>query len=371
LKPQKALGFLFSISIIMVGSVIVGTGSYIPDHVVTNKAFENNQFYEADGSKLYKKNESVLKKFSEITGIHERRYAGADQTCSDLAFLSAVDAFNTSEIDRETLDYIIVAHNFGDVASQSNRTSLVPSLASRVKAMLKIENPDCVAYDIIFGCPGWIEGVIQADCFIRSGMAKRCMVIGAETLSRMIDPHDRDSMIYADGSGAVILEASTAQKGILSHKTRTYATDHSHLLRMDASYAGFTGDENDRFLKMNGRKVYEFALTNVPLVMKETIEKANLRLKDISKVLVHQANDKMDQAILQRLFHLFDQDVIPQGIMPMTIGALGNSSVATVPTLLDLTLKGKLDGQKVDDGDHVLFASVGAGMNINALVYRF
>lgn len=355
----------------MVRSVIVGTGSYIPEHIVTNKSFENNQFYEADGSKLYKKTENVLKKFSEITGIHERRYADADQTCSDLAFLSAVDALETSEIDRETLDYLIVAHNFGDVASRSNRTSLVPSLASRVKAMLKIENPDCVAYDIIFGCPGWIEGVIQADCFIRSGMAKRCMVIGAETLSRVIDPHDRDSMIYADGGGAVILEASTARNGILSHKTRTYASDHSHLLRMDASYAGFAEDENDRFLKMNGRKVYEFALTNVPLVMKEAIERANLHLKDITKVFVHQANDKMDQAILHRLFRLFDLDVIPDGIMPMTIGWLGNSSVATVPTLLDLTLKGRLDGQAINNGDHILFASVGAGMNTNAMVYLF
>lgn len=354
----------------MLRSVIVGTGSYVPDHIIHNSSFANNQFYEADGSKLYKKNENIIKKFSEITGITERRYAGADQTGSDLAALSAVDALKASEIDRETLDYIIVAHNFGDVSSQSNRTSLVPSLASRVKAMLEIANPDCVAYDIIFGCPGWIEGVIQADCFIRAGMAKRCMVIGAETLSRVIDPHDRDSMIYADGSGAVILEASTGQRGVLSHKTQTHALNHSHLLRMGASYSGFDEDENDRFLKMNGRKVYEFALTHVPLVMKEAIGKANLHLKNINKALVHQANNKMDQAILKRLFSLFGQDFIPPDIMPMTIGWLGNSSVATIPTLLDLALKGKLDGHKIKDGDHILFASVGAGMNINALVYR-
>jgi 3-oxoacyl-[acyl-carrier-protein] synthase III len=354
----------------MVRSVLIGTGSYVPGHVVTNKAFENNQFYEADGTKLYKKNERIIKMFSEITGIHERRYAAPDQNCSDLAFLSAVDALNSSKVDRETLDYIIVAHNFGDVMSHSNRTSLVPSIASRVKAMLKITNPDCIAYDIIFGCPGWIEGVIQADCFIRSGMAKRCMVIGAETLSRVIDPHDRDSMIYADGSGAAILEASIGQNGILAHKTRSFASDHSHFLSMDASYSDFSGDENDRFLKMNGRKVYEFALTNVPLVMKEAIEKANLRLPDIHKVLVHQANDKMDQAILKRLFNLFNEEVIPAGIMPMTIGWLGNSSVATVPTLLDLTLKGKLNGHEIKDGAHIILASVGAGMNVNALVYR-
>jgi 3-oxoacyl-[acyl-carrier-protein] synthase III len=355
----------------MIRSVIIGTGCYIPGHVVANKAFENNQFYEASGSKMYKKNENIIRKFSEITGIHERRYAGTEQTSSDLAVLSAEAALTSSEIDRETLDYIIVAHNFGDVAAQSNRISQVPSLASRVKAILKIKNPDCVAYDIIFGCPGWIEGVIQADCFIQTKMAKRCMVIGAETLSRVIDPHDRDSMIYADGSGAVILEASTTvQKGIVAHKTRTYAVDHAHLLRMDASYSGFTNDENDRFLKMHGHKVYEFALTNVPLVIKAAIEKAKLHLKDINKILIHQANDKMDQAILERLFGVFKESVIPPGIMPMTIGWLGNSSVATVPTLLDMMMKGKLDNQKINEGDHILMASVGAGMNINAVVYR-
>jgi 3-oxoacyl-[acyl-carrier-protein] synthase-3 len=355
----------------MIRSVIAGTGSFIPEHIVNNKSFVNNQFYEGNGSKLYKRNETIIKKFSEITGIHERRYAETNQNCSDLAFFAAEEALNSSKIDRETLDYIIVAHNFGDVSSQLNRTSLVPSIASRVKALLKIKNSDCVAYDIIFGCPGWIEGMIQADCYIRSGMAKRCLVIGAETLSRVIDPHDRDSMIYADGSGAVILEASDTQNaGILSHKTRTYAAEHSHLLRMGPSYSDFATDKNDRFLKMDGRKVYEFALTNVPLVMKETIEKANLSLSDIKNAFVHQANDKMDQAILQRLFSLFGNDVIPPGIMPMTIGWLGNSSVATVPTLLDLALKGKLEGQQINQGDHLLFASVGAGMNINALVYR-
>ena len=358
-------------SLSMTRSVIIGTGCYIPEQIVANKAFESNQFYEADGSKFYKKNEDIIRKFSDITGIHERRYARVEQNCSDLAFASAEAVLASSKVDRETLDYIIVAHNFGDVASRSNRVSQVPSIASRVKALLKIENPDCVAYDIVFGCPGWIEGVIQADCFIRSGMAKRCMIIGSETLSRVIDPHDRDSMIYADGSGAVILEAFTGtQRGILSHKTRTYAVEHAHLLRMEASYSGFNNDENDRFLKMNGRRVYEFALTNVPPVIKDAIEKAKLHLKDISKVLVHQANDKMTQAILERLFKLFKEDDIPRAIMPMTIGWLGNSSVATVPTLLDLVLKRKLDGQKIDDGDNVVMASVGAGMNVNAIVYR-
>ena len=356
----------------MMRSVIIGTGCYIPEQVVANKMFENNEFYESDGSKLYRKNENVIKKFSEITGIYERRYASAEQQCSDLAWHAAQAALRHSGVDAETLDYIIVAHNFGDVSLSLNRVSQVPSIASRVKAMLNIVNPDCVAYDLIFGCPGWLEGVIQADGFIRLGNAKRCMVIGAETLSRVIDPHDRDSMIYSDGSGAIILEVSASpEKGILSHKTKTYAVDYAHLLRMDASYSDFTNDHNDRFLKMNGRKVYEFALTTVPQVMKETIDKAGLCLKDIDMVLVHQANNKMDQAILERLFQLCNEAPVPHDIMPMTIGWLGNSSVATVPTLLDMVAKGQVSGYSIAPGDHVLMASVGAGMNVNALVYRF
>lgn len=121
---------------------------------------------------------------------------------------------------------------------------------------------------------------------------------------------------------------------------------------------------------MNGRKVYEFALTNVPLVIKNVLDKAGVGIADVSKILVHQANDKMDAAIVERLFRLYGVDNVPEGITPMTIGWLGNSSVATVPTLLDLILKNKFDGQTISEGDKLIFASVGAGMNINAFLYQ-
>jgi 3-oxoacyl-[acyl-carrier-protein] synthase-3 len=208
--------------------------------------------------------------------------------------------------------------------------------------------------------------------YIRSGDAKYCLVIGTETLSRVIDPHDRDSMIYADGSGAVVLASSTnVDEGILSHKTQTYADKYVSLLTMDNSYSLHSNDNQDLFLKMNGRKVYEFSLTHVPLLIKHVLDNCNLTIQDVSKVLIHQANRKMDEAILQRLFKLYDIDDVPSGIMPMTIGWLGNSSVATVPTLLDLIMRNNLNDQNINTGDLVLMASVGAGMNINALVYRF
>ncbi len=178
----------------MFTSRILGTGSYIPEVVIPNSDFLHHEFYEREGVLATKSNESIIEKFSEITGIKERRYARPDQNASDLGTLAAEAALANANIDRETLDYIIVAHNFGEVTLHSNRSNILPSLASRIKAKLKIENPDCVGYDVPFGCPGWVEAMIQANYYIRSGDAKRCLVIGAETLSRVVDDHDRDFM---------------------------------------------------------------------------------------------------------------------------------------------------------------------------------
>lgn len=355
----------------MIRSVFTATGSFIPATKICNEDFLDHQFLEKGGASLNKANAEIIKKFTDITGIKERRYAQTDHTASDLGYFAAKDALESSGIDKESLDYIIVAHNFGDVLNNSNRVSIVPTLASKIKCLLQIKNPDCVAYDLPFGCPGWVEGVIQASYYIRSGDAKRCLVIGTETLSRVIDPHDRDSMLYGDGSGAVIVEASNEKdRGILSHKTQTHACDHSMLLTMDSSYST-ASKSNDLFIKMNGRKLYEFALNEVPLVIKSALDKAHTPLSAISKVLIHQANEKMDNAILERVFLLCGEKVIPENLMPMTISSLGNSSVATVPTLLDLILKEKLDLHRIRKGEKVIVASVGAGMNINAIVYQF
>jgi 3-oxoacyl-[acyl-carrier-protein] synthase-3 len=351
-------------------SIITGTGSYIPDFLVSNSFFNAAEFFEADGERVRKSNEFVIEKFAEITGIRERRYAQKNEVASDLGFLAAEDAIRNADIDRESIDYIIVAHNFGDVAYDTNRVTIVPSLASKIKALLKIHNPDCVAYDLPFGCPGWVEGLIQANYFIKSGDAKCCLVIGTETLSRIIDVHDRDSMIFSDGAGAVVLEASDSPSvGILAHKTQTHAVEHIALLNMEPSNnaAAF---QSDLFLKMQGRKVYEFALNHVPLVVKAALDKAGISLCKVNKILIHQANEKMDNAIAERLFKLYDLPPAVKNVMPMTIGHLGNSSVATIPTMLDLIMKGKLEDHKITDGDIVVFASVGAGMNINAVVYR-
>lgn len=352
-------------------SVITGTGSYIPENVIPGAAFLGSTFYD-NGTVLDKEISEIITKFTEITEIRERRYADQHLLNSDIAAIAAQRAIETAAIDKETLDHIIFCHNFGDVKSGSNRTDMIPSLAAKVKQILGIENPDCVAYDLIFGCPGWVQGAIQANYLIRSGDAKKVMVIGAETLSRIIDPHDRDSMIFSDGAGAVIFEAKVSEEdtGLIAHKTQTYAVNYGSLLVMGSSNNPNETSGN-RYLKMNGRKLYEFAVTTVPQVIKKAIDKAGVDISNIKMVFIHQANGKMDHAIMKRLFKLYDLDVVPEHLVPMTISWLGNSSVATIPTLLDLVLKHQVKNYEIKSGQYAVFASVGAGMHINAFIYRF
>ena len=352
-------------------AIIVGTGCCIPTEVVPNESFLTWDFRDPSGKNYDKTNDQVIANFEKITGITERRYVPDDLVSSDIAHLAARDALDSSGIDPESLDYIIVAHNFGDVQAGNRRSDFVPSLASRVKHKLGVRNPHTVAYDVAFGCPGWLQGVIQADYYIRSGDSRKVMVIGVETLSRISDPHDRDGMIYSDGAGATILEAAASGKpvGILSHAARTDTLEEAYLLWMGPSNnPGHAGDEI--YLKMEGRKLYEYALKTVPLVVKEALDKAGLAFQDVDKLLIHQANAKMDEAILKRLGRLYGVKDVPDSVMPMTISWLGNSSVATIPTMLDLLRKGKLENHRSIAGEVHVMASVGAGMNINALVYR-
>ena len=347
---------------------ITGSGSYIPTEIVSNKDFSQHVFLNDDGTPFPHPNDIVAEKFLEITGIQERRYVTDDLQTSDIAFIAAKRAIEDAKIDPETLDYIIFAHNFGNVKKGAIQTDSLPSLATRVKFDLRIKNPKCVAYDMLFGCPGWVEGVIQAQAFIKAGMAKKCLVIGAETLSRVVDLHDRDSMIYSDGAGATIIEATDEDGGILAHESATFTYDEAYYLFFGNSF-NKTHDPDVRYIKMHGRKIYEFALSNVPKAMKECLEKSGIDISQIKKILIHQANEKMDEAIIQRFYKLHGQTP-PDGIMPMSIHKLGNSSVATVPTLYDLLVKGKLENHSIHKGDIILFASVGAGMNVNAIVYK-
>jgi 3-oxoacyl-[acyl-carrier-protein] synthase-3 len=353
--------------------IITGTGSFVPSNVVTNEDFAKNEFYDPDGKAYEDPHEVIAEKFRAITGIEERRYVDDQIVASDIGAIAARLAIENAGIDPETLDQIIVAHNFGDVRKGTIQTDILPSLAARIKQSLGIMNPYCVAYDVLFGCPGWVQGIIQANAFIRSGMAKKCLVVATETLSRVLDMHDRDSMIYADGAGACVVEAVEGDKreGIIGMEAASFAKEEAYYLFLGKSNIE-EADPRIRYIKMHGRKIYEFALTNVPQAMKSCLDKAGADIRHVKKIFIHQANEKMDFEIIKRLYRLYGIREIPDRIMPMSIHRLGNSSVATVPTLLDRVRRGTCEQKhELHKGDLIVLASVGAGMNVNAIAYLY
>ena len=351
----------------MANAIITATGSYIPERVIPNRYFLEHQFFDSSGIRLERPNAAIIEKLEEITGIKERRYVTSDLTTSDIAFMAAKEAL--SGVDRESLDYIIVGQNIGDMTVERHQTDMVPCIAARVKHKLEIKNPYTVAFDIPFGCPGWLQATIMADYLIKSGDAKRILTIGAEVLSRITDPHDVDCMIFADGAGATLLEATEENAGILSHLTRSDTHNEAFLIWLTESNCP-DRQGNKLMLKMKGHEIYKYAVRRVPEHIKENLDKAGIGVGEVKKILLHQANEKMDAAMLNRLFHLYRIKDIPADIMPMIISWAGNSSVATLPILLDVILKGKLDGHRLNSGDIAVFASVGAGMNINSMIYR-
>lgn len=348
-------------------SVITGTGSYIPSIIKKNEDFRDRHFLDATGKPVHGNIDSIISKFYQITGIEERRYLEPGKKTSDIAAMAAELAIKDSAINAEDLDVIIVAHNFGDVSGELLPLDTVPALANRVKRLLGIRNPGCIAFDLLFGCPGWLQALIQVEAMFKSGQASNALVIGAEVLSRVIDPADRDSMLFSDGAGATVLQYLENDGGILSCAAVSHCADEVDYLKMDDGYDPHAPAM--KYMKMKGRKVYEYALKHVPAAMKVCLDKSGCDIGSLKKIFIHQANEKMDEAIVQAFYQLYGVEV-PKDIMPMCIRYLGNSSVATIPTLYDLVKKGCDPLHTVSKGDLVMFASVGAGMNINAVTYR-
>ncbi|NML56514.1 3-oxoacyl-ACP synthase III family protein [Chryseobacterium cheonjiense] len=354
----------------MPNTIIIGSGSYLPSRIIGRDYFLGSEFYTEDGVKIDKPAEETIAKFVEITEIENRRFIEEDLSNSKIGYEAAKIAIADAQIDQEELDYIIYASNFGEVTAHGY-ADFMPTMAARVKNKLGIKNRKCVTYDMLFGCPGWVEAMILADNLIKAKVAKTVLVIGAETLSRVTDPHDRNRMIFADGAGAVVVKATDEENvGIIAHNT---ICDNGPELDYLANGPSINkeSDQTRIFVRMQGRKIYEYALKNVPAAIKETIEDAGLSIEDINKILIHQANAKMDYAMIERLHKLYNVKDYDHSISPMTIQEFGNSSVATIPTMFDLIIKGKMEGQSFKEKGNIVMTSVGAGMNINAIVYRF
>jgi 3-oxoacyl-[acyl-carrier-protein] synthase-3 len=339
---------------------------------VKNAAFANSEFYETWGKKNEKSGAEIVAKLEAITGIRERRYIPHDETSVPLMTRAAANAIADAGLTVNDLSGIIVAHNAGNMLTGDKGYHSIPNMAALLKNALKVETHHCMAYDILYGCPGWLQGVIQAKQILADDdSANHILVVGIEVASRFLDPHDLDSMIMADGCGACIVSRSKSRSGgVLAHQSFSHSQEDITCIYQGTSYA--EDSEKCTYFKMNGRDVYKYATTWVPKVIKAALDKAGKSIEDVDMFLFHQANGKMLSAIAHNIAVLFEQpDYNFEGKIPTTIEFLGNTSVATIPTMLDLIRQKKMKKYKIKKGQLVVMASVGAGMHCNAMVYKF
>jgi 3-oxoacyl-[acyl-carrier-protein] synthase III len=353
-------------------TTIIGTGTTLPAMVIKNDYFLNREFYDKEGQKNDKAMPEVLAKLEAITGISERRYVPFDQDSVPLMAETALKTIKNAGLDVNDLSGIIVAHNAGNMLVGEKMWHPVPNMGALLKNAISCTNHECFAYDLLFGCPGWVQGVIQAHQIIQAGDAQHILVVGVEVASRLVDPHDLDSMIFADGCGAAVVsktEQNTA--GVISYATFSHAKDDLKNIFIGKSLKNNEGS-GSCYLHMNGKEVYRYATTWLPQVIKKALDKAHLGVDDVDMFLLHQANGKMLNAIANNLAGLYGKDGASfEGKIPVIIQFTGNTSVATVPTLFALIMAGQLPGYAIRPGMKVVFASVGAGMHCNALVYQF
>lgn len=353
-------------------SIIIGTGSFLPEKRIDNSHFLDRTFYKHDGTKVTKPTEQVIQKLEEISGIESRRYAGDNTDTVQLAVYASEQAIEDANIDKELIDGIIVAHNFGNLKNGLDYPLLLPNVAALVKNRLQIKNHQCFAYDILFGCPGWVQAMIQANQAIKAGDAHNILVVGVEILSRIVDEHDLDSMLFGDGAGATIVQAQDGEtpKGILASHTYSHCLTDADYLKMGSSYNEEKSEE-EMFIKMQGRNVYRYAVTHVPDLITECLAKAKVNIEEIDIFLFHQANAKLIKAVGDKLFKQHDYNGDYDKLVPITLQQTGNSSVATIPTLLDNVLRNDLENFEIKEGDKVLFAAVGSGMHANCIIYQY
>jgi 3-oxoacyl-[acyl-carrier-protein] synthase-3 len=351
-----------------INSYIESTGSYLPSGKVTNAYFLDRTFKDKKGMKLSKPTEAVVEKLEEITQIKERRYEEEHDT-SYMASEAGCQAINHSRFEKEAIDGIIVAHNFGNVEKGDHQGHMIPNLAAMVKNRLGIKNPKCFAFDVLYGCPGWLLAMNQAHQYIQMGAAKSVLVIGVESLSRVVYEEDVDAMLFGDGAGAVILarEESEKKRGILGYDNYSDCMEEAEYLKMSRPPGA---GSNDLFIDMTGRSVFKYAVSKMPQLITEYLRELSIPIHDIHQFIFHQANGKMLEAIGQGVCQLNGIESIMDKV-PITLDRFGNTSVATIPTLLDFMKNGQMNGFRFEAGQKMVMASVGAGMHVNCMVYQY
>ncbi len=322
----------------MIRSVVIGTGSALPARRVSNAELAE----QVDTS-----DEWIV----ERTGIRFRHIAGDGETTATLAADACRAALTAAGIEADSIDLIVLATATPD--------QTFPASATKVQAMLGIN--DCVAFDVAAVCSGFLYAVQVVDSMIRSGVAKRALVIGAETFSRILDWEDRTTcVLFGDGAGAIVLEAQASAdeggRGILTTKLHADGR-HNELLYVDGgvSTTGTVGK-----LRMKGREVFRHAVTNLASVMTESLAMAGLSSDQVDWVVPHQANARILDATARKL------GLAPAKVV-VTVDQHANTSAASVPLALDVAVR---DG-RIQQGQIVVLEAMGGGFTWGAAVIRF
>ena len=314
---------------------IIGTGSYLPEYILTNAELEKR----VDTS-----DEWIVSR----TGIRERHIAAENETTSDLATAAARAAIEAAGIEPNQIDLILVATTTPDF--------IFPSTACLVQQKLGITNA-CPAFDIQAVCSGFVYALTTANQFIRSGMCKYVLVIGAETLSRITDWSDRSNCIlWGDGAGAVVLQVSS-EPGIIS--THIHADGrHEKLLKVPAGPSA--GYANQKTIQMEGNAVFKMAVNTLDAIVDETLNENGMKKTQIDWLVPHQANIRIIQATAKKLAISMDHVVV-------TVAEHGNTSAASVPLALDTAVR---DG-RIQRGNIVLMEAFGGGFTWGSVLVKY
>ena len=314
-------------------SKILSTGSYLPQHIRTN----------ADLEKMVDTSDEWIVTRS---GIRERRIAAPDETVSTMGFEAAQKAIEAANINPQEIDLILVA--------TTSNSHAYPSAACQIQGMLEID--DAIAFDLAAACTGFVYALGVADQFIRTGKVKKALVIGSDLNSRKLDETDRSTVVlFGDGAGAVILEASE-QEGVISTHLHASADKNAALLLPQPE----RGVAKSGYIEMQGNETFKLAVRELSNVVEETLAANNLDKKDIDWLVPHQANLRIISATAKKLDMDMSQVVV-------TLDRYANNSAATVPVALDEAVR---DG-RIQRGQLLLLEAFGGGWTWGSALVRF
>ncbi|WP_040576217.1 MULTISPECIES: beta-ketoacyl-ACP synthase III [Methylophaga] len=319
----------------MMYSRIAGTGSYLPEKVLSNHDLESMV-------------ETSDQWITDRTGIKERHIAAENETTTDLAYQASVKAIEAAGITNNEIDLIIVA--------TTTPTQIFPSTASLLQAKLDIAG--CPAFDVQAVCTGFVYALTIADKFIKAGGVKNVLVVGAETISRIIDWSDRNTcVLFGDGAGAVVLQASQ-QPGIISTHIHSDGS-FSSLLQVPAG-PGSDATDDSAYIDMQGNEVFKVAVKTLSSIVDETLEANQLDKTAIDWLIPHQANIRIIAATARKLQMSMDRVVV-------TVDKHGNTSAASIPLALDVAVR---DG-RIKRGETLLFEAFGGGFTWGSALIQY